>query len=49
MQRSSAFEKHKVILLTDTGAIISAIPFSPRSRSSKKIIVQGLSDQTLET
>jgi hypothetical protein len=29
-------EKHKASLLTDTGASISAIPFSPGPRSSKK-------------
>jgi hypothetical protein len=40
--------KHKVSLLINTGASISAIPFSPRSRSSKKIIVQGISGQFLE-
>jgi hypothetical protein len=30
-------KKHKVNLLIDTGASISAIPFSPRPRPSKKI------------
>jgi hypothetical protein len=29
-------EKHKISLLIDTGASISAIPFSPGPRSSKK-------------
>jgi hypothetical protein len=38
-------EKHKVSLLIDTGASISAIPFSPGPRSSKKITVQGISGQ----
>jgi hypothetical protein len=33
-------EKHKVSFLINTGAIISAIPFSPRPRSSKKITVR---------
>jgi hypothetical protein len=32
-------ENNKVSLLIDTGAIISAIPFSPGPRSSKKITV----------
>jgi hypothetical protein len=32
-------EKHKVSLLINTGAGISAILFSPRPRSSKKITV----------
>jgi hypothetical protein len=41
-------EKHKVSLLTDTGASISAIPFSPGPRSSKKITVWGISGQPLE-
>jgi hypothetical protein len=42
-------EKHKVSLLIDTGASISAIPFSPRTRSSKKITVQwGISGQPIE-
>jgi hypothetical protein len=41
-------EKHKVSLLIDTGASISAIPFSPGPRSSKKITVQGISGQPLE-
>jgi hypothetical protein len=36
-------EKHKVSLLIDTAASISAILFSPRPRSSKKITVQGIS------
>jgi hypothetical protein len=40
--------KHKVSLLIDTGASISAIPFSPRPRSSKKITVRGISGQPLE-
>jgi hypothetical protein len=41
-------EKHKVSLLINTGASISAIPFSPGPRSSKKITVQGISGQPLE-
>jgi hypothetical protein len=41
-------KKHKVSLLINTGASISAIPFSPVSRSSKKITVQGISGQPLE-
>jgi hypothetical protein len=41
-------EKHKVTLLIDTGASISAIPFSPRPRFSKKITLQGISGQHLE-
>jgi hypothetical protein len=41
-------EKHKVSLLIDTGASISAIPFSPGPRSSKKITVQRISSQPLE-
>jgi hypothetical protein len=41
-------EKHKVILLIDTGASISAIPFSPGPWSSKKITAQGISGQPLE-
>jgi hypothetical protein len=32
--------KHKISLLIDTGASISAIPFSPGPRSSKKITVE---------
>jgi hypothetical protein len=32
-------KKHKVSLLIHTGASISAIPFSPGPRSSKKIAV----------
>jgi hypothetical protein len=40
--------KHMVRLLINTGASISAILFSPRPRSSKKITVQGISGQTLE-
>jgi hypothetical protein len=32
-------EKHKVSLLIDTGASISAILFSPGPKSSKKITV----------
>jgi hypothetical protein len=32
-------EKYKVSLLINTGVTISAIPFSPRCRSSKKITV----------
>jgi hypothetical protein len=34
-------EKHKVTFLINTGARILAIPFSPGSRSSKKITVSG--------
>jgi hypothetical protein len=41
-------EKHKVSLFINTGASISAIPFSPGPRSSKKITVQGISGQPLE-
>jgi hypothetical protein len=42
-------EKHKASLLTDTGASISAIPFSPGPRSSKKkITVWSISGQPLE-
>jgi hypothetical protein len=41
-------EKHKVSLLIDTGASISAIPVSPGPRSIKKITVQGISGQALE-
>jgi hypothetical protein len=41
-------EKHKISLLIDTGASISAIPFPPGPRSSKKSNVQGISGQTLE-
>jgi hypothetical protein len=41
-------EKHKVSLLIDTGASISAIPFSPRLKSSKKITVRVISGQPLE-
>jgi hypothetical protein len=41
-------KKHKVSLLINTGANISAIPFSPGPRSSKKITVQGISGQPLE-
>jgi hypothetical protein len=40
-------KKHKVSLLTNTGATISAIPFSPGPRSSKKITVQSISGQPL--
>jgi hypothetical protein len=40
--------KHKVSLLINTEASISAIPFSPRPRSSKKITVQGISGQPLK-
>jgi hypothetical protein len=32
--------KHKVSLLTDTGASILAIPFSPGPRSSKKLLLK---------
>jgi hypothetical protein len=38
-------EKHKVSLFIDTGASISAIPFSPGLRSPKNITVQGISGQ----
>jgi hypothetical protein len=41
-------EKHKVSFLIYTGARISAIPFSPGPRSSKKLTVQGISGQPLE-
>jgi hypothetical protein len=41
-------EKHKVSLFIDTGASISATPFSPGPRSSKKITVQGIPGQPLE-
>jgi hypothetical protein len=41
-------EKHKVSLLINTGASISAIPFSPRPRSSKIITVRGISGKPLE-
>jgi hypothetical protein len=34
-------EKHKVSLLTNTGVNISAIPFSSRSRASKKKLLLG--------
>jgi hypothetical protein len=40
--------KHKVSLFINTRANISAIPFSPRHRSSKKITVRGISGQPLE-
>jgi hypothetical protein len=40
--------KHKVSLLINTGASISAIPFCPGPRASKKITVQGISGQPLE-
>jgi hypothetical protein len=40
--------KHRVSLLISTGANISAIPFSPRPRSSKKITAQGIWGQPLE-
>jgi hypothetical protein len=33
-------QRHKVSLLINTEASISAIPFSPRPRSFKKIIVR---------
>jgi hypothetical protein len=36
-------EKHKVSLLIDTGASISAILFYSRPRSSRKITIQGIS------
>jgi hypothetical protein len=39
--------KHKISLI-NTGASISASPFSPGPRSSKKITVQGVSGQPLE-
>jgi hypothetical protein len=41
-------EKHKIKLLIDTGASISAIPFSPGLGPPKKITVQGISGQPLE-
>jgi hypothetical protein len=41
-------EKHKVSLLIDIGASISAIPFSHGTRSSKKITVQSISGQPLQ-
>jgi hypothetical protein len=41
-------EKYKVSLLIDTGASISAIPFSPGPRSSKIITVRGISGQPLK-
>jgi hypothetical protein len=40
-------DKHKVSLI-NTGASISAIPFSPRPKCSKKITLQGISGQPLE-
>jgi hypothetical protein len=40
--------KHKVSLLINTGASILAMTFSPGPRSSKKIIVRGISGQPLE-
>jgi hypothetical protein len=42
------FKKHKVNLLINTAANISAIPFSSRPTSSKKITVSGISDQPLQ-
>jgi hypothetical protein len=42
------YQKSTVNLLIDTGASISAILFSPRPRSSKKITVQGVLGQPLE-
>jgi hypothetical protein len=47
-QAIHTIEKHKVNLLINTGASISAIPFSPRPRTSKKITVQGIPGQPLE-
>jgi hypothetical protein len=47
-QEILTIEKHKVSLLIDTGASISAIPFFPGPRSSKKITVQGISGQPLK-
>jgi hypothetical protein len=41
-------EKNKVSLLNNTGASISAIPFSPGPRFSKEITVWGISGQPLE-
>jgi hypothetical protein len=41
-------EKHKVRILIDTGASISAILFFPGPWSSEKITVQGISGQPLE-
>jgi hypothetical protein len=46
-QEILTIEKHKVSLLIDTGASISAIPFSPGCKSSKKITVWGISGQPL--
>jgi hypothetical protein len=40
--------KHKVSFLINTGASISAIPFSPGPRFSKKITILGISGQPLE-
>jgi hypothetical protein len=47
-QEILTIEKHKVSLLIDTGASISAIPFSPEPRCSKKVTVWGISGQPLE-
>jgi hypothetical protein len=44
-----AIEKHECNFLINTGASISAIPFFLRPRSSKKIIVWGISDQSIES
>jgi hypothetical protein len=41
-------KNHKISLLIDTGASISAVPFSPGLRSSKKITVRSISSQPLE-
>jgi hypothetical protein len=41
-------EKYKIGHLINTGAIISAIPFSSRLRSSKIILVQDISGQPVE-
>jgi hypothetical protein len=41
-------EKHKVSLLINTGARISALPSYAGSRSSKKITVRGISGQSLK-
>jgi hypothetical protein len=43
LQAIFTIEKHKVSLLINTEASISAILFSPRARSYKKITVQGIS------
>jgi hypothetical protein len=40
--------KHKISILIDTGASISAIPFSPRPKSSKQIAVRGILSQSVK-